>query len=100
MDESLRVLKPGGIVIFETPNPENLFVGACNFYMDPTHRNPLPPQMMRFLVESRGFCRVEIHPLNPYRKEYRLEDNVAEISQKFNDFFYGPQDYAVIGVKA
>ncbi len=99
LDETVRVLKSGGLAIFETPNPENILVGACNFYIDPTHRTPLHPQMMRFLVERRGFCRVEIHPMHPFQKEHRLVENGSEILKKFNDFFYGPQDYAVIGVK-
>src|SRR6266567_8756087 len=55
LDETVRVLKPGGLVIFETPNPQNVLVGTCNFYFDPTHRNPLPSPIARFLVESRGF---------------------------------------------
>lgn len=58
--ESHRVLRPGGLLILETPNPENLSVGACSFYSDPTHRAPLPPDLLRFLVEVAGFvdCRV------------------------------------------
>lgn len=41
--EALRVLKPGGLLILETPNPENIIVGATNFYIDPTHHRPIPP---------------------------------------------------------
>jgi O-antigen chain-terminating methyltransferase len=100
LDEALRVLRPSGIVIFETPNPRNICVGACNFYVDPTHRTPLHPEMMRFLVESRGFCRVEILPLHPVGKEDRLPEDGSEIVRRFNEYFYGPQDYAVIGVKS
>lgn len=66
-DEALRVLRPGGVVIFETPNPENVTVGACNFYMDPTHRNPLPPPLVQFIAEARGFVGVEIHRLSQNR---------------------------------
>ena len=65
IDECLRTLKSGGLLIMETPNPENVIVGSCNFYFDPTHRNPLPNQVMRFLLESRGFVRVEVLKLNP-----------------------------------
>ncbi|HEX8853826.1 MAG TPA: methyltransferase domain-containing protein, partial [Pyrinomonadaceae bacterium] len=54
VDEALRALAPGGVLIFETPNPENMVVGSCNFYLDPDHRNPLPPPTLRFLFESRG----------------------------------------------
>ncbi|MFA7184608.1 MAG: methyltransferase domain-containing protein, partial [Victivallales bacterium] len=63
-DEALRVLKPGGIVIFETPNPENLLVGACGFYTDPTHKRPIPPVTLSYLVEARGFMNVEVLRLN------------------------------------
>ena len=35
--ESLRVLQPGGLLIMETPNPENIVVATRNFYLDPTH---------------------------------------------------------------
>src|ERR1051325_1245992 len=41
LNEALRVMRPGGVVIFETPNPENVLVGRNYFYMDPTHRPPL-----------------------------------------------------------
>ena len=30
LDEALRALRRGGMVIFETPNLDNLVVGACN----------------------------------------------------------------------
>jgi 2-polyprenyl-3-methyl-5-hydroxy-6-metoxy-1,4-benzoquinol methylase len=60
LDESLRVLRPGGIVIFETPNPENLMVGACNFYADPTHQNPIFPPTLEFVLKERGFEGVEL----------------------------------------
>ncbi len=92
-DESLRLLKTSGIVIFETPNPENLIVGACNFYMDPTHRNPIPPLTSSFLLESRGFVDVVIKRVNE-NKEIHYEDKFI------NHIFAVGQDYAVIGKKS
>lgn len=64
--ESLRVLHPGGMLMIETPNPENLRVGAFTFYYDPTHRHPLPCRTLKFLAEWVGYgdCR-ELY-LNPY----------------------------------
>lgn len=38
VEESLRVLRPAGVLILETPNPENIVVGTSSFYLDPTHR--------------------------------------------------------------
>jgi 2-polyprenyl-3-methyl-5-hydroxy-6-metoxy-1,4-benzoquinol methylase len=99
LDETVRVLKPGGLAIFETPNPENVLVGSHNFYLDPTHRNPLPSATVKFLAEARGLCRVTIMPLHPYPASYEVEDTSFELAQRFNRYFYGPQDYAVMGWK-
>lgn len=98
LDETVRVLKPGGVAIFETPNPENVLVGSYRFYLDPTHRNPLPSPVVKFMVEARGLCRVEVMPLHP-SEEPRVEEAGLDVAKRFNDYFYGPQDYAVIGWK-
>jgi O-antigen chain-terminating methyltransferase len=58
--ESFRALKPGGLLVFETPNPESPVVGMTNFYMDPTHRKPLPPPLLAFVTEYFGFVRNKI----------------------------------------
>jgi O-antigen chain-terminating methyltransferase len=97
LDETVRVIKPGGAVIFETPNPQNVLVGSCNFYFDPTHRNPLPGPIMKFLVQSRGFARVEVINLNPSDTERVAGD--TDLIKRFNQYFYGPMDYAVVGWK-
>jgi SAM-dependent methyltransferase len=61
--EALRALQPGGILILETPNPENLSVGACSFYLDPSHARPLPPPLLAFAVEHAGFARQTVYRL-------------------------------------
>lgn len=58
--EALRALRPGGLLILETPNPENLVVGATSFYLDPSHLRPLPPQLLDFVVQHNGFGRHKI----------------------------------------
>jgi SAM-dependent methyltransferase len=55
--EALRVLQPGGLLIMETPNPENIGVGANSFYRDPSHLRPLPPELLSFVAEHAGFAR-------------------------------------------
>ncbi|HQX08530.1 MAG TPA: methyltransferase domain-containing protein, partial [Zoogloea sp.] len=52
--ECARVLKPGGLLILETPNPENIWVGTHTFYHDPTHSQPLTPDSLEFLVNYHG----------------------------------------------
>ena len=97
LNESMRVLRPGGLVIFETPNPENVLVGSNYFYMDPTHRHPLPSELMAFLLETRGFQSIEILNLHPWESAKISGEN--EVNKRVNDYFYGPMDYAIMGRK-
>jgi O-antigen chain-terminating methyltransferase len=55
--EALRALRPGGLLILETPNPENLVVGASEFYKDPSHARPIPWELLRFATTHAGFSR-------------------------------------------
>src|SRR6266850_2012392 len=97
LDEIVRVLLPGGLVIFETPNPENVLVGSNFFYFDPTHRNPVPSLLVKFLLESRGFDRIEVMNLHAWDQARIGGKN--ELTARFNELFYGPMDYAIAGWK-
>jgi len=97
LDEVGRVLRPGGIVILETPNPENLLVGSCNFYLDPTHRNPIPIATMELLVEARGFAGVQVMRLHPVADaKIEVKD---QLTSHLNHYLYGPMNYAVVARK-
>jgi O-antigen chain-terminating methyltransferase len=98
LDESLRVLAAGGVIVFETPNPANLLVGSRFFYLDPTHRNPMPAEMTAMAAEARGFVNVEIRELHPYPATFEAEDKV--LARQLERFFFGPQDYALVAHKA
>jgi hypothetical protein len=93
--EALRVLQPGGLLVLETPNPENLVVGSSSFYMDPTHNRPLPPLLLSFLPEFVGFGRV---------KTLRLQEGVSQAAEApvaLIDVLAGVSpDYAVVAQKA
>lgn len=97
-DEAWRVLKPGGLLLLETPNPENLQVGAHTFYMDPTHRHPLPPALLEFLAQARGYTHVEIQRHHPYPLwDPTQAENEAQAT--LQRLIFGPQDYALIARK-
>lgn len=95
--ETRRVLKPGGIAIFESPNCKNLVVGAANFNIDPTHRNPVFPETAEFMLQSHGFERISIEYLSPVAG-VKFDDSTKELAT-IKDMLYGPQDFAVIGHK-
>ena len=60
VQEAFRVLKPAGLLILETPNPENIVVSSTSFHLDPSHIKPIPPQLLAFLTEYYGFYRNKI----------------------------------------
>lgn len=95
LDEALRVLESGGILILETPNPENMRVGATTFYCDPTHRNPIPPDPLRTIVEHRGFTDTEILRLHPAPVEERLKSKGRDFDH-LNELLFGPRDFAIL----
>jgi O-antigen chain-terminating methyltransferase len=92
--EALRVLMPGGLLILETPNPENIVVGTSNFYLDPTHQRPIPPKLLSFLPEYYGFQRV---------KTLRLQEEIGlldgEAITLFDVLDGVSPDYAVVAQK-
>ncbi|HZW23317.1 class I SAM-dependent methyltransferase [Noviherbaspirillum sp.] len=97
-DAALHALRKDGLIIFETPNPENLMVGACNFYTDPTHLHPVVPAVAEFMVRQRGFARAELLRLHPYPANLQLIED-SDVARRVNQALYGPQDYAVIAWK-
>lgn len=95
VQQALRVLKPGGLLILETPNPENIVVGTTNFYLDPTHLRPIPPLLLSFLPEYHGFARVRTVRLQEspelhHRSDIWLMDVLGGASP----------DYAIVAQKA
>jgi O-antigen chain-terminating methyltransferase len=106
-------LRPGGVLLCETPNPACLTVFSGAFYLDLTHLRPIHPEAARFVLEAAGFQDVELRFVNPhppeaglqrmeplwYMRRYEeaflegLNDNFARL----NALLWGAQDYAVIG---
>lgn len=90
-----RALQPGGIAILETPNPANLYTAANRFYLDPTHRHPLPDGLLQFAAANAGFSRVEILPLHPESGTGAEGIDASGLAARLT----GAQDYALIARK-
>jgi len=93
-----RVLIPGGVIILETPNPENLLVGSHTFYHDFTHRNPVTPAAITFLARYLNYEDIEIVRLNPYPEEAKVP-GIDLLTERVNGHLCGPQDFALVARK-
>lgn len=92
--EALRVLKPGGLLILETPNPENIKVATENFYLDPTHIRPIPSKLLSFLPEFYGYARTKVLKLQESKELADQQDiNLLQVIEGVSP------DYAVVAQK-
>ncbi|AAM04599.1 conserved hypothetical protein [Methanosarcina acetivorans C2A] len=107
-------LKYGYYIFAETVNPLS-FVSFANFYIDMTHKKPIHPETLKFLLTSAGFRDVDTMFFSPVSEKARLQKvpinndmeewvkNYLDIYnhnlEKLNGILYGAQDYAVIGKK-
>jgi O-antigen chain-terminating methyltransferase len=103
----------GGTIVVETVNPLSFFSFA-NFYIDMSHKRPVHPETLRFLLNAAGFREIKIELIAPVRDDARLKkikigerrDGHREEIEIYNHnidmlnaIIYGPQDYALIGIK-
>jgi O-antigen chain-terminating methyltransferase len=107
-------LKFGYYIVVETVNPQS-FISFVNFYIDLTHKRPLHPQTLQFLICAAGFRESEKKFFSPVSDESKLKtitdtsglDAVARKNidtynnniERLNSVLFGEQDYAVIAKK-
>jgi SAM-dependent methyltransferase len=63
--EAYRLLLPGGALIIEWPNIENLKVASNYFWLDPTHLRPYPVALATFMAEYVGFLDIRTFRFRP-----------------------------------
>lgn len=117
LSEARRVLRPGGLLIAECPNPHSLRVGGALFWQDPTHQRPLLPETLELFLRAAGFDLDRIETLHPFPPDQLLMDDeggtaavtdadmttLAErldrLRRRLDDVLNGPRDFAVWAVK-
>ncbi len=98
-DEAFAVLKSGGMIILETPNPTNILVSAYDFYRDPGHIRPLHPDTVNFIAENRGFVRTGSYFVSDAGPEGALVKSTEWKLDDIFDYLRTPRDFVLIGYK-
>ena len=62
--QSKRILKPDGLLILETPSIDNIMVSSKSFHIDPTHINPIHPDLLAFMSKRNGFEKLKYYFIN------------------------------------
>jgi O-antigen chain-terminating methyltransferase len=110
---AFRKLRPGGVLLCETPNPACLTVFSGAFYVDLSHVKPIHPEAARFVLEAAGFRDIEIRYVNPVPPDGKLQrlepfwymrryeevflSQINDNFERLNQLLWGAQDYAAIG---
>ena len=101
-------LAPGGVVVLETINPASVFALVQIYFLDLSHRLPVHPLALRFLLESAGFDDVRViygsgldeeklRPLPPADERTAiLNDDI----DRLNRLLYAAPEYAAAGRKS
>ncbi len=100
--QAARVLRPGGLLMIETPNAESIAVSASDFWRDPTHLAPRHPAALTLLAREHGFSIEEIraiHPLPEGNTIAAADDDPPALKsaiEVINTRVFAPQDLRLI----
>lgn len=73
LDLAFQKLRPGGVMVLETLNPACWTAFFESYIRDITHRWPLHPETLKYLVTASGFTRADIEFRSPVAPEDRLQ---------------------------
>ena len=104
VEAAAAALRPGGVLLVESPNPESLRVGAGLFWTDPTHRAPIHPDAMALVAKAVGLEVVEVRRLHPFPPEQALvrpdqPEPVRELASRLDSWLSGPRDVLLVARK-
>lgn len=110
LTEAFRVLKQGGLLIFETPNSQNALIGLYNFYADPTHIKPIHFEWIKYVLKTKGYSEVvDILADSSLANERRIVDKtivesemnpeVISLLRKTNSIMNAPVNLGIVARK-
>ena len=112
LDEAYRAMRPGAPLVLETINPACWMAFFETYIRDLTHRRPLHPETLRYLVQASGFSSADVQFRQPVGERDRLERAlvgaeageavvrlarvVNDHAEKLNSRLFSTMDYAVV----
>ena len=116
LDLSFAKLQPGGTLVLETLNPACWTAFFESYIRDITHRWPLHPETLQYLVTASGFTRATVEFRSPVPQQDKLQPIALPAGadaasgelveafnanvEKLNARIFTFMDYAVIGTRA
>jgi O-antigen chain-terminating methyltransferase len=106
-------LRRGAMLVLETINTDT-FTALRTFFVDMTHKRPIPSRSLQFLVEAADFSVQQVIFSSPIPDEVKMRPlpppptkggnaQIATMLQlynencdRLNDLLFGPQDYAIV----
>jgi len=103
LETAYHKMKPGAPIVLETINAACWMAFFETYIRDLTHRRPLHPDTLKFLVQAAGFAHVDVQFRQPVAEADRL-DRVASglsgdleaIAKVVNARMFSSMDYAVV----
>lgn len=115
LDLAFQKLHPGGTLVLETLNPACWTAFFESYIRDITHRWPLHPETLQFLVTASGFTRATVEFRSPMPPADRLQhillpvdvpEQIREVAEtvngntdRLNARMFTFMDYAVVAEK-
>ncbi|MEQ1895943.1 MAG: methyltransferase domain-containing protein [Vicinamibacterales bacterium] len=104
-------LRPGAPIVLETINPACWYAFFSSYIRDYTHKQPVHPETLSFLMGAAGFQKVELRYLSPVADTEKLQrlttppdtplfevvDAVNVNIDRINTLLFSFQDYAAVG---
>ena len=118
LGDARRVLRPGSRIVLETINPASWTAFFSAYVRDITHRHPLHPETLAYLLRASGFVDVNIVYQAPVPDAAKLQraavdeslaatpagkavctlaETLNQHADRLNGLMFAEQDYAAVG---
>lgn len=104
VEAAARALRPGGVLLIESPNPDSLRVGAGLFWVDPTHRAPVHPDALAFVARAVGLRVESVRLAHPFPPEQRLaserqDPELRALAERLDGWLSAPRDFVLVATR-